>query len=107
MDVTDPQAGPSPSEHRMMLATELQTCADLLDYLDVAGCQEVRRRLHHPDTLATGMGTQIMALRAVLLDRTCRRLVDLEAGALDYYAGIGDVFGDAPDDASSIDGLSV
>lgn len=107
MDVTDPQAGPSPAEHRMMLATELQVCSDLLDYLDVDGCQEVRRRLRHPDTIATGMGTQIMSLRAALLDRTCRRLVDLEAGSLDYYAGIGDVFGDAPDDTSSIDGLSV
>jgi hypothetical protein len=85
------------------LAAELATCSDLLGYLNVDGCQEVRRRLRHPDTIATGVGTAIADVRAGLLDRVCRRLVVLGAGSLDYYGSVGDLMPVVPD---SLEGLS-
>jgi hypothetical protein len=85
---------PHPAEQ---LAAELATCSDLLDYLNVDGCQEVRRRLRHPDTIATGVGTQVAIMRAGLLDRVCRRLVALGSGSLDYYGSVGDLMPVVPD----------
>jgi hypothetical protein len=37
-----------------------------------------------------------------LLDRVCRQLVELNPSHRGWYVGLGDMFPDAPDDASSI-----
>lgn len=92
----------SPLEHRLQVAGSFTAVRMLLPHLEVSGLHELRAWLRHDDTRRTCAGAALAHERAALLERTCRRLVDLGVGPMEYFEGVGDVVPQVPDDLSGM-----
>ena len=84
---------------------EIGTWDALVDHLDIAGLEMVRRRLKTTDMARICSSRNGAEIRAVTLDKVCRRLVELRPTMRDYYAA--DMLPEVPDDPANLgDGVA-